>query len=379
MRSSNLQTDASRLGPIIGGGFAESHATWRWAFYINLCIAAICAPAFFFLLPYYRPKPNRSFGNRIRSLDLLGMFIFIGASVALIMAIAFGGSIYNWKSGQIIGLFVCSGTLWLCFCAQQSSRFLTTKEDQIFPVQFLKSYEMCILFAQSGICIACIFIPVNFMPLFFQFVKNDTALEAGVRLLPFVFVAVFGAMVNGAVMERYGFYMPWFFVGGALVTVGGALLYTVRLGSSVGTIYGYSVIAAMGAGFFVQAPFSVAQAKVDAQSVPTATAFVSCGQISGITLSLAIATSAFVNEASRKIELIIPDAPRSLIQATIAGARTAFFQDQNATHQSQILEAIVSTIDHIYIMVLIGGALAVTLSVFMKKERLFIQASALGA
>lgn len=24
------------LGPVIGGAFAESGATWRWAFYINL-------------------------------------------------------------------------------------------------------------------------------------------------------------------------------------------------------------------------------------------------------------------------------------------------------------------------------------------------------
>ena len=24
------------LGPVIGGAFAESDATWRWAFYINL-------------------------------------------------------------------------------------------------------------------------------------------------------------------------------------------------------------------------------------------------------------------------------------------------------------------------------------------------------
>lgn len=32
------------LGPIIGGAFSDSSATWRWAFYINLVIGAVCAP-----------------------------------------------------------------------------------------------------------------------------------------------------------------------------------------------------------------------------------------------------------------------------------------------------------------------------------------------
>jgi len=307
------------------------------------------------------------------------MVLFIGATVTLVMAIAFGGTIYEWKSGQIIGLFAGSAVLWICFSVQQWSRFWTTKEAQIFPVSFLKSIQMCILFAQAGICIACIFIPVYFIPLFFQFVRNDSVLKAGVRLLPFVFAAVFGAMINGAVMERYGFYMPWFLLGGILITVGGALLQTVQLETTVATVYGYSVITALGSGFFVQAPFSIAQAKVHPSLVPAATAFISCGQISGITLSLAIATSIFVNEASNKIRPILPAAPTSLIQATIAGAGATFFKSQNDGDQRRILEAIVSSIDHVYVMVIVGGALAVTLSAFMKRERLFAQAGSTNA
>jgi MFS family permease len=38
------------LGPIIGGAFTDSAATWRWSFYINLCVAAVCAPVYVRLL-----------------------------------------------------------------------------------------------------------------------------------------------------------------------------------------------------------------------------------------------------------------------------------------------------------------------------------------
>ena len=143
----------------------------------------------------------------------------------------------------------------------------------------------------------------------------------------------------------------------------------------LGRSTGYSAITALGTGFFVQAPFSVAQAKFELQFVSAATAFISCGQISGITLPLAIATSVFINEASNKITIILPDAPRSAIQAAIAGAGTSFFQSQSPRDQLRILEAIVSTIDRFYIMVMVGDALAVILSVFMKRERLFLKAN----
>ena len=364
-----------RLGPVIGGAFAESGATWRWAFYINLCVAALAAPVYLLVLPSHCPQPEIPLRERIRRLDYCGIVLFVGASVSLIMAISFGGIVYAWSSGQIIGLFVCTGLLWLFFCGQQSFCLLTTKMQRLFPVEFLQSYEMCILFAEIAACIACIYIPVYFIPLFFQFVREDSALKAGVRLLPFVLVAVFGAMINGAVMERHGLYMPWFTVGGTLVAIGGGLLYTINLDSSVGRIYGYSVITALGTGFFVQAPFSVAHAKVKADQVPAVTAFMSCGQIGGITLSLAIATSTFVNQASNKIALILPDAPASAIHGTVAGVGASFFQAQTAADQHEILLAIVSSIDHIYIMVMVGGAVAVLLSLFMKRERLFLKAA----
>ena len=286
------------------------------------------------------------------------------------MGISFGGSIYDWNSGQIISLFVCAGILWSLFGIQQAGTFFTTKENRIFPVAFLKSYEMYIPFVETAICIACLFIPVYFIPLFFQFVHNDSALKAGVRLLPFVCAAVSGAMLNGAVMEKHGIYMPWFTVGGTLATIGGALLYTTNLTSSPGRLYGYSVIAGLGTGFFVQTPFSVAQAKVEPHIVPQAIAFISCGQISGITISLSIATSIFINQASNKISDILPNAPLSTIRAVIAGAGTSFFQNQTDSDQRKILEAIVSTMVNVFIMVIVGGALAVVLLMFISYHTL---------
>ncbi|KAK9421201.1 putative Major facilitator superfamily (MFS) profile domain-containing protein [Seiridium unicorne] len=45
----------SVIGPVIGSTFAESSATWRWAFYLNLVVAGIFTPGFLFCLPSINP------------------------------------------------------------------------------------------------------------------------------------------------------------------------------------------------------------------------------------------------------------------------------------------------------------------------------------
>lgn len=79
------------LGPIIGGAFTDSSATWRWSFYINLCVGAVCAPVYIFMLPNRDARPGVSLADRTRELDYLGAILMIGASVSGVMAISFGG------------------------------------------------------------------------------------------------------------------------------------------------------------------------------------------------------------------------------------------------------------------------------------------------
>src|SRR5437588_12600707 len=93
------------LGPVVGGAFAESSATWRWAFYINLLLGAVFAPVYLLLLPSADPQPNTGFWARLRQLDWLGVILNLSSFAALTMAISFGGTRYAWDSAQEITLF----------------------------------------------------------------------------------------------------------------------------------------------------------------------------------------------------------------------------------------------------------------------------------
>lgn len=334
-------------------------------------MGAIAGPIYLWLIETRDPRPGVSKTQRTKESDIPGAILYAGAWISGVMAISFGGSFYAWSSGQIIGLFVCSGVLWIGFALQQV--FLANPESRLFPLEFLRSYEQIILFAQTAAAVTCAFVPVYFIPLYFQFVFGDSAIQAGVRLLPFVFVMVSAVITNGIVMGILGYYMPWYFVGSILVVVGGSLMYTVTLETSTATIYGFSVIAALGTGLFSQASFPVSQAKVSPSKVADSTAFIGCAQIGGIALSLAISNSIFLNQATSRISAIMPDADIASIKQAISGAGGSFFQSFNDAQKIAVQRALVSTISDLYIMIIAAGALALILSVFMKREKLFLQ------
>jgi MFS family permease len=141
------------LGPVIGGAFSVSAATWRWAFYINLVIGAISAPAFFLYLPSIRPM---------------------------------AGGQWPWNDGRTIGTFVAFGVVLVLFVLQQYFAIFTTPARRAFPVHLLRDRTQVLLYVVTAAGTTTLYVVVYYIPLFFQFVNDDEALMAAVRLLPFV-------------------------------------------------------------------------------------------------------------------------------------------------------------------------------------------------
>ena len=345
---------------------------------INLCVGAAFVPAWFLLLPRADPRPGVAMKARFKEIDYLGTLLIIGAFVAGVMAIAFGGIIYAWSSARIIALFCTSGVLFILFGLQQTFTIFTTEDQRIFPVEFLKKPIMILLFIEMASASTAAFIPIYFIPLFFQFVDNDSALEAGVRLLPYVFMLVLFCVANGGIMSATGYYMPWYLGGAILTVIGSALMYTVDIHSSTSRIYGYSVLIGIGAGGFIQASYSVAQGKVEPRYIPLAIGFITMAQIGGATIGLVIANSVFLNRATHTISTILPNLPRGQIQGAVSGAGSDIIRNLDPDTKRKVIEAIVSAIDKTYILGITAGALAAVLALFMKREKLFMVAGAAG-
>lgn len=357
------------LGPIVGGAFAESSATWRWSFYLNICVGAAMAPIYILLVPSHNPGAGTSLWVRVQNLDWVGAVLSAGSLTTLIMAVSFGGGVHPWSSGPIIGLFACSGTLWLLFITQQAIPAFTTKDQRLFPVRYLRSKKMTILFAQIASAMCVVHIPLYYIPIYFQFARGDSPLEAGVRLLPFVFFQVTGVILSGALLNKIGYYFPWYLVGSILSLIGGVLLHTVTINTSPSAIYGYSILAGLGCGLFAQTSYAVAQLTISVPEIPRTVAFIGYGQISGITLALTIAGSVFLNRATSRIAEAFPNVPRQAVQQYISGASGGILDGISEGERQDVLVAIVSAISDIYWLVVAAGAFSISMSLLMLRDR----------
>ena len=107
------------------------------------------------------------------------------------MALSFAGATWEWDDGRTIAMFVVFGVLLVLVFLQQHFRTFTTREDRMFPPGRLFRSRTQIL-VNMGMFFAAwaIFVPLYYIPNYFQFVQGDSAIDAAVRLLPFVIVLV---------------------------------------------------------------------------------------------------------------------------------------------------------------------------------------------
>lgn len=135
--------------------------------------------------------------------------------------------------------------------------------------------------------------------------------------------------------------------------------------TSTAEIYGYTILIGFGAGCFIQASFSVAQAKVEPNEVPLTVGFISLAQSFGIVIALAISGSVFLNEAFKGMAEILPGVPRDTVKGAIAGAGSAFFESLDESKRGEVLHAIIDAMGKTYILVIVAGAVVTVGSIFM--------------
>ena len=178
------------LGPLIGGLLIE-YLSWNWVFLVNLPIVAIALLAGWWLVPESRdPEP--------KPIDFLGAGLSTAAIAALIVAIIEAPA-QGWGSPWILTGFAVSAALTGLFAWREMTTAYPLLDFSVFRKRRFSLGAGSISIASFGL-MGLVFGFTQYM----QFVKDYSALEAGVRLLPLAAGIVVGARGGEKLNSRFG-------------------------------------------------------------------------------------------------------------------------------------------------------------------------------
>lgn len=283
----------------------------RWCFYINLPIGAvtILLILIFFQTPDQKIIASEGWKSRFLQLDPFGTAAFLPGIVCLLLALQWGGSTYPWKNWRIILLFVIAGVLIIAFVGLQ----VWGGDNATVPIRIIKQRSVLGAAIFALFIGASFFIFVYYIPIWFQAIKEASAMESGIRNLPMILGVVIFSLIAGGLITYVGYYLPAFYFSTVLAAIGAGLLTTFQVDTNHSKWIGYQAIYGFGIGAGLQNTLLVVQTVLPLKDVAIGSAVIVFSQTLGGALFIAVAQNVFQNRLIAGLRETVPSLDANIV------------------------------------------------------------------
>ncbi len=237
------------LGPILGpilGGWLIDNASWHWIFLINVPIGAVALVYAFVVLPSDAPQPSESF-------DFLGMLL-LSPGLALFL---FGVSSLPQENGDItaprvwvsmlVGVLLMGTFVWHAF----------RPEHPLLDLRLYRHRNLTVSSITMFLFAAAFFGALLLVPTYFQEIRGESTLRAGLLVAPQGIGAMITMPIAGALVDKFpvGRIVPF---GLVLITIGMLGWTQVEADTSYSLLLGFLFVMGLGMGGTMMPLFTTA-------------------------------------------------------------------------------------------------------------------------
>jgi EmrB/QacA subfamily drug resistance transporter len=214
---SGFTTITTAIGPVLGGWLVE-HASWRWAFLINVLLAAVVIA----ISVRYVPESR---GAGVGRVDWLG---------ALLVTIGLGGLVtgfiesvnWGWKRPVVLGSLIVGCACLSVFILVEGRVTAPMVPPKLFASRTFSGANLLTLFLYAAIGIFFFLFPLNLIQ-----VQGYSATAAGAAVLPLILLMFTLSRWSGGLVTRYGPRLP-LIIGPLIAALGFGLFAVSSTGGS---------------------------------------------------------------------------------------------------------------------------------------------------